>query len=522
MSGLCCGPSGHRGLRVLPTDGNQSAMTAPMPPSRPDAAAVHPAPLHPAIVLVTCCLSLLLVMMDVTIVNVALPSIRTALHGSFSTLQWVVDGYTLMVASLLVLMGAIADRLGRRRVFVAGISVFCLGSMLCALSGSIPFLVGARMLQGIGGAMLNPVALSIIANVFTEPRARAQAIGVWGGASGVALALGPVVGGVLVHWVNWQAVFWVNVPIGIVAIFLSLRFIPESRAPHTRPFDAPGQLLVMVTLAMLTAALIEVRDFGWGDPVISGFLSLGVLAMVGFVIVEQRSTAPLVDLRFFHALPFSGAIVTAILAFAVFSAFLFLNTLYLQGARGMSALHAGLCTLPFAVCSSICAPLSGRLVGRIGARVPLLLSALGFGCSALLLTGLSATTPLALLLVAYGLCGCGFGLCNAPITNAAVAGMPRSQAGVAAALASTSRQVGVLLGIALCGTLTGGAAGQAGTIRWALFAQATHRMWWGMFAAALLIGVIGIIVTSARARASTQAVAALMAAGEGAAASRRG
>lgn len=502
-------------------------MTAPIRPSGPDVAPARstahpPAPVHSTIVLVTCCLSLLLVMMDVTIVNVALPSIRIALHGSFSTLQWVVDGYTLMVASLLVLMGAIADRLGRRRVFVAGISVFCLGSMLCALSGSITMLVGARMLQGIGGAMLNPVALSIIANVFTEPRARAQAIGVWGGASGVALALGPVVGGVLVHWVNWQAVFWVNVPIGAMAIFLSLRFIPESRAPHIRPFDAPGQLLVMVTLAMLTAALIEVRDFGWGDPVISGFLSLGVLAMVGFVIVEQRSTAPLVDLRFFHALPFSGAIVTAILAFAVFSAFLFLNTLYLQGARAMSALHAGLCTLPFAVCSSICAPLSGRLVGRIGARVPLLLSALGFAVSALLLTQLSAATPLGVLLAAYGLCGCGFGLCNAPITNAAVAGMPRSQAGVAAALASTSRQIGVLLGIALCGTLTGGAAGQAGRIDWALFAQATHRMWWGMFAAAVLIAIIGIVVTSARARASTQAVAALMAGEEAARASGGG
>lgn len=487
-------------------------MTPTNPPTH--AGASRPAAIHPTIVLVTCCLSLLLVMMDVTIVNVALPSIRIALHGSFSTLQWVVDGYTLMVASLLVLMGAIADRVGRRRVFVAGIAVFCGGSMLCALSGSIPFLVFARMLQGIGGAMLNPVALSIIANVFTDPRARAQAIGIWGGTSGVALALGPVVGGILVHWVSWQAVFWVNVPIGVIGIFLSLRFIPESHGPRTRSFDGPGQLLVMVTLAMLTAALIEARDLGWGNPVIVGFLSLGVLAMIGFVIVEQRSPAPLVDLRFFHALPFSGAIVTAILAFAVFSAFLFLNTLYLQGSRGMSALHAGLCTLPFAVCSSICSPLSGRLVGQVGARLPLLVSAAGFGVSALLLTDLSDATPLAVLLVAYGLCGCGFGMCNAPITNAAVSGMPRTQAGVAAALASTSRQIGVLLGIALSGTMTGAPTGQIGAVQWAAFARATHAVWWAMLVAAILIGVIGIVVTSARARASTKAVAAVLAGAE--------
>ncbi|BAK83827.1 MFS transporter [Komagataeibacter medellinensis] len=465
--------------------------------------------IYPRIVLATCCLSLLLVMMDVTVVNVVLPSIRAEMHGSFSTLQWVVDAYTLMVASLMLLVGSLADRFGRRRMFLLGIGLFCGGSALCGLARSVDMLVMARAVQGIGGSMLNPVALSILTSVYVEPRARAQAIGTWGATSGVALALGPIVGGVLVHWVGWQAVFWVNVPIGLIAIALTLRFVPESLGGTKRAIDAPGQLLAIVALAMMTSGLIEAHNYGWASPTIFGFLGFGFLSIVAFVLVEQRAATPLIDLRFFRAWPFSGAIVIAVLAFAIFSAFLFLNTLYLQGVRGLPALQAGLCTLPFAFGSMLCAPLSGRLTGRYGARLPLVLSSAGFVLSAILLTRLDTTTPLGMLLLSYGLCGCGFGMCNAPITNSAISGMPRAQAGVAAAIASTSRQVGALLGIALGGALSAGSV-RADGVQWSTFAQATHVVWWCMIAAALGIAVLGMVSTGIRARKSGQDVAALL------------
>ncbi|MCE2565014.1 MFS transporter [Komagataeibacter sp. FNDCF1] len=467
------------------------------------------ATIHPRIVLGTCCLSLLLVVMDVTVVNVVLPSIRADMHGSFSTLQWVVDAYTLMVASLMLLVGSLADRFGRRRMFLLGIGLFCCGSAMCGLARSVEMLVFARAVQGIGGSMLNPVALSILSSVYVEPRARAQAIGIWGATSGVALALGPVVGGVLVHWAGWQAVFWVNVPIGLVAAGLTVRFVPESHGGTRRGIDAPGQLLAIVALVMMTSGLIEAHNYGWASPTISGFLGFGLLSVAGFVLVEQRTTTPLIDLRFFRAWPFSGAIMIAVLAFAIFSAFLFLNTLYLQDVRGLPALQAGLCTLPFAFGSMLCAPLSGRITGRYGARLPLLLAAGGFGLGALLLTGLGETTPFALLLVSYALCGCGFGMCNAPITNSAISGMPRAQAGVAAAIASTSRQVGALLGIALGGALSAGSV-HAGGVQWRDFPQATHVVWWCMAVAAIVIAVLGLVSTGIHARKTARDVAVLL------------
>ncbi|ACI51101.1 drug resistance transporter, EmrB/QacA subfamily [Gluconacetobacter diazotrophicus PA1 5] len=483
----------------------------------------HPAlrsDLRPGLVLATCCLSLLLVMMDVTIVNVALPSIRAALGGRFSTLQWVVDAYTLVVATLLVLAGSTADRIGRRRVFVTGIAIFCLGSALCGLAPSARALVMARAFQGLGGAMLNPVALSIIANVFVTPVARARAIGMWGGMSGLALALGPLAGGVLTTLAGWRAVFWVNLPIGLVAMVLSLRFIPESRAARVRPIDVPAQVLIALVLAATTAALIEARNYGWGAPAIQATLALAAMGMVALVVVERRRAQPLLDLRFFRALPFTGAILIAICAFAIFSSFLFLNTLYLQDVRGLSALRAGLYTLPFAMGVMACAPLSGRIVGAHGARLPLLLSALGLGGGAILLTGLTATTPPAVLLAAYGLCGCGFGLCNAPITNAAVSGMPRDQAGLAAALASTSRQIGALLGIAASGAMTASVMSapvqpaplsSAGAVvaYMALLPAASHRVWWTIVVLACGIAGLGVVSTGARARRSAQTVRAL-------------
>src|ERR1700751_4314156 len=272
---------------------------------------------RPWLILWICCMSLLIVGNDVTIVNVALPAIRQALHASLSGLQWSVDAYTLVSGGLRMACGATADRFGRRRVFQIGLVLFTLGSLLCSLSTSVTALVLFRCLQALGGSMLNPVALSIVSNTFTEPRARARAMGVWGAVFGVSLALGPVLGGLLVTAVSWRAIFWINVPIGIAAIILTQLFVPESKAATARRFDPWGQLLVIVMLSTLTYGVIEAPSHGWGSPAITGRFALAAVSAVPLVLVESRRKQPLLEIRFFRSVPFSGASLIAVLAFGV-------------------------------------------------------------------------------------------------------------------------------------------------------------------------------------------------------------
>jgi EmrB/QacA subfamily drug resistance transporter len=405
------------------------------------------------LILGICCLSLLLVTMDVTIVNVALPAIQHNLHAPVSGLQWIVDTYTLVVAVLLMLAGSLADRFGRRRVFQVGLVLFTLGSLLCSVAPGLGSLVAFRAIQAVGGSMLNPVAMSIIVNTFTDPRERARAIGVWGGVLGVSLALGPVVGGVLVSSIGWRSIFWINVPIGCVALVLTQVFVPESRAARARRLDPAAQVLVTAGLGCLVYGIIEGPARGWGSPLILGLFASAFCAVMMLVAVESRRREPLIELRFFRSAPFAGATFIAVAAFAALGGFLFLNTLYLQGVRGYSALHAGLLTLPMAVMTGVSAPLSGRLVGARGPRLPLLVAGAAVALGSMLLIDVSAATGMSHLIVAYLILGVGFGMVNAPISNTAVSGMPRAQAGVAAALASTSRQVGASLGVAVTGSL---------------------------------------------------------------------
>ena len=292
-------------------------------------------------VLLICCMSLLIVGLDVTIVNVALPSIGRDFGSSVSGLQWTVDAYTLVLASLLMLSGSTADRLGRKRTFVMGLVIFSVGSLLCSLAPDQTTLVVFRMIQAIGGSMLNPVAMSIITNTFTNPRERAQAVGVWAAVVGVSMALGPVIGGVLVTSVGWRSIFWINIPVGVAAIVLTLRFIPESRAPRARRIDGVGQALVIALLASLTYGIIEAPDRGWGSPVIVTAFVVCLMSLIALIRWEGRCDEPLIDLRFFRSVPFSGAAVIAVAAFATLGGFLFLNTLYLQDVRGLSPLEAG-------------------------------------------------------------------------------------------------------------------------------------------------------------------------------------
>jgi EmrB/QacA subfamily drug resistance transporter len=444
-------------------------------------------------ILMICSMSLLIVGLDVTIVNVALPSIGRSFDASVSGLQWTIDGYTLVLASLLMLSGATADRLGRRRTFVIGLSVFSAASLLCSVAPSLELLVVFRMIQAVGGSMLNPVAMAIITNTFTDPRERAQAVGVWGSVVGVSMALGPVLGGVLVTGLGWRSIFWINIPVGLAAIALSVRYIPESKAPRPRRIDPAGQVLVILLLSSLTFAIIEAPRRGWTSPLIVAAFAVTVLALVALVRYEPRREDPLIDIRFFRSVPFAAATVTAVAAFATLGGFLFINTLYLQEVRGLSAAEAGLRTLPMALMTIVFSPLSGRIVGRRGSRLPLVVSGVALTLSCLMLTRIHATTPFTWLFAAYVVFGIGFGLVNAPITNAAVSGMPRAQAGVASGIASTSRQIGQTLGVAIVGAII--AAGAQGSVAGGL-AGASHAAWWVLAGCGTVVLILGVVATS--------------------------
>jgi EmrB/QacA subfamily drug resistance transporter len=455
------------------------------------------------LILAICCMSLLIVGLDVTIVNVALPSIGRELHTSVSGLQWTIDAYTLVLASLLMLSGSMGDRLGRKRVFSLGLVLFTFGSLLCSVAPTLGALVAFRMMQAVGGSMLNPVAMSIIRNVFTDARERAQAIGVWGATVGISLALGPVLGGALVGSVGWRAIFWINIPVGLAALALTLRFVPESRAPHPQRLDPVGQVLVIVMFGALTYAIIEGPKAGWLSTQSVALFALAAVTLAALVAYERRRREPLLELRFFRSIPFSSASVIAICAFAALGGFLFLNTLYLQEVRGLSALQAGLCTLPIAAMTLIFAPVSGRIVGHRGPRIGLLVGGVGLTLGAALLTGLGAHTSIASLVPAYLIFGVGFGMVNPPITNTAVAGMPATQAGVAAAVASTSRVLGQTLGVAVVGAIAAGGLVKVG----AGFVDASHAGWWIVTACGLAVLVLGFASTGERATASARAVA---------------
>ncbi len=421
--------------------------------------------------------------MDATIVNVAIPTIRTDLDAPLSRLQWIVDVYTLTLASLLMLSGAAADRFGRKRVFRIGLLTFAVGSLLCSVAPTIEILIGARFLQAIGGSMLNPVAMSIITTVFTGRVERARAVGVWGAVVGISTALGPMVGGLLIDSLGWQSVFWINLPIVAVAFVLTTVYVPESKSANPRSMDPIGQVLAIAVLFTLVFGLIE------GKPIV--FVASAV-AFAGFLWHESRHPSPFIDLRFFRSFPFSSATVIAVCSFAALGAFLFDMSLYLQGTRHFSAVHTGLLYLPMALGVLIFSPLSGRLVGRHGTKPSLLISGSLMTLAAAGLTVLHADTPIWQLIITFAVFGIGFGMVNAPITTTAVSGMPLDRAGAAAAVASTSRQVGVSLGVALCGALTG-----AG-------------LWWTISGFAVAVTALGVAANTDWAYRSRDRVAPLL------------
>ncbi|MEU0586114.1 MFS transporter [Streptomyces sp. NPDC006132] len=455
------------------------------------------------LVLAICCMSLLIVSLDNTVLNVALPSMQQDLHAGTSGLQWTIDAYTLVLASLLMLAGSTADRIGRKRVFMAGLVVFTLGSVLCSLAPNLQALVAFRMVQAVGGSMLNPVAMSIITNTFTDPRERARAIGAWGAVVGISMAAGPLVGGLLVESVGWRSIFWINLPVGLAALLLTLRFVPESRAPRARRPDPVGQVLVIALFGSLTYAIIEAPSTAFAS--LAPLVILALAALAALLRYEPRRAEPLIDLRFFRSAPFSGATVIAVSAFAALGGFLFLSTLYLQNVRGLTALEAGLWMLPMAVPTFLCAPLSGRLVGSRGPRLSLLIAGFAMTTSGVLFAAFEAETSNVTLFAGYVLFGIGFGFVNAPITNTAVSGMPRAQAGVAAAVASTSRQLGQTLGVAVVGAVLASGVGSSSYRE--TFVSAARPGWWVLVVCGFAVLALGAVTSGRWARGTAERTA---------------
>ncbi len=407
-------------------------------------------------ILLAMCLALFMVLLDNTVVNVALPAIQRDLGSTVSGLQWVVNGYTLLFASLMLTAGALGDLFGRRRVVLAGMGLFTFASLLCGLAPNLELLVAARALQGVGGAALLPTTLAIVAGAFPDARERAHAIGIWAGVSALALAAGPVLGGALVDSLGWQSVFVVNVPVGVLAWHVARRVVTETARPGGRRLDLPGQALAIVALGSLTYALIEGPHRGWTSVPIAGLLVVAGVAAVAFVAVERGHPDPMLPLRFFRDRTFSASVAVAGLAFFGVLSMLFFLSLYFQNVQGHSAVETGLRFLPLEAAIVFVAPLAGRAAGRFGSRVPMTVGMALAGSALLLLTRLEPATAFASVWWMFSLLGIGMGMTMAPITAAVMGSVPADRAGVASAVSNTSRQVGAVFGVAVLGAVVAG------------------------------------------------------------------
>jgi EmrB/QacA subfamily drug resistance transporter len=399
------------------------------------------------------CFALFMIMLDNTVVNVALPAIQRDLGSSTAGLEWTVNAYTLSFAVLLVTGGRLGDIFGRRRMFLFGVVVFGLSSAFIGFSQSEAWLVAGRVVQGAGAAFMMPATLSIIANAF-PPHERGKAIGTWAGVSAMALAIGPVVGGFLVEHVSWQSIFFLNVPVGVIAVIVTLAAAQESRdETSTHHVDLPGVAAISVGLGSLVLALVKANAWGWGSPRILGLLALAVLALALFAIAERRVAEPILDFDFFRSRSFFGAnLVAFFISFAMLAVFFFL-ALYLQNIRGYSPLETGVRFLPTTLVIIVVGPIAGRLSDRIGPR-PLITLGLLLTAGSLFWQGhLAPDTSYGFLIGAFMLLGLGMGLVMSPMSTAAMNAVDQTKAGVASGVLSMSRMVGGTFGVAAMGAL---------------------------------------------------------------------
>jgi EmrB/QacA subfamily drug resistance transporter len=398
-------------------------------------------------------LGLFMIMLDNTVVNVALPTIQRDLGAQLSELEWIVTAYALTFAALLLTGGKLADLLGRRRIFVIGMAVFASASLACALAPNASFLIGARAVQGVGGALLNPASLSIVAATF-PPRERGTAIGIWAGVSASALAIGPLIGGLLTEHVGWSSIFYVNVPIGVVAITASLLLIDESRDTSAgRRLDPFGLATSGLGLFALTYGLIEANSYGWTSPRIVGSFAIAALALAAFVVLEHRQERPMLDLGLFRNTTFVGANLVFLLVVLAMFGVLFFVSLYLQNVLGYSPVKAGAAFLPMTVAVVLVAPLAGRISDRFGSRWLMTFGLVLVAAQLMYLSGLGIVESYWILVPAMLVGGIGMASTMPAATAAALSGVPVDKAGVGSAVVNTSRQLGGSLGIALMGAI---------------------------------------------------------------------
>ena len=443
-------------------------------------------------------LAQLMVVLDTTIVNVALPSIQRALHfSSAASLQWVVNAYILAFGGFLLLGGRVADRFGRRRVFVAGVALFVIGSLAGGLAESSSLLVAARAVQGLGGAFMAPAALSLVTVIFTEGEERNRALGVWAAIAGTGAAIGLLLGGVLTSGLSWRWVFFVNIPIGLLAVVATFRLMGESRDPVAGGFDVAGAVTATAGLGTLVFALVRANVWGWASPTTLSVFALAAVLLASFVVLQLRRRYPLVPLRLFRSRTLVGADLGMLLAGAGLFAMFFFLTLYMQNVLHYSALKTGLGFLPISAVIITSAGIGSRILGRVGAR-PILVTGFTLAATGLaLLVRVSPTTGyLDVVLPSILLIGAGMGAAFVSMTSSAVAGVPREDAGVASALLNASQQIGGSLGLAV---LTAVATARFDAVRplhptAASVASATTSSWvWGFVVGAVLLLAAAVV-----------------------------
>ena len=404
------------------------------------------------IVLLTMCFALAMAMLDNTVVNVALPRISEDLGAGVSELQWIVDGYVLAFASLLLTGGILGDRYGRKKMFLLGLAIFTLASAACGISSSTGQLIAARAIQGVGAALLMPGTLSIITVTF-PPQERARAIGLWAGMSALALALGPTVGGYMVEHLGWESVFFLNVPIGIVAFLVATRTVRESVSEVQRSLDFGGLALGTSALFLVTYGLIEANEKGWSDPLIVGSLVLSAVCTIAFLVYESRNPHAMMPLSFFKIPAFSaGNTVAFSVSLGMFATFFFMS-LYMQTIRGYSPFEAGVRFLPMTVMIIVTAPNAGKYAQKHGSRIPMTYGLVLAGLGLLAFSLVDVTTSYWIMLPIFVAMGHGIGATMAPMTAAVMNAVGHERAGLGSAMTNTSREVGGVFGIALLGTI---------------------------------------------------------------------